>query len=100
MTVDADTAELAFAGLRRQTDMLSDGEISSADLVEGALARIERLQPALGAFRVVRGEAARAEAEDADRRLTAGERLPLLGVPIAVKDDVDVTGETTPFGCG
>ena len=100
MTVDAHTAELAFAGLRRQTDMLSNGEISSADLVEGALARIERLQPALGAFRVVRREAARAEADDADRRLTAGERLPLLGVPIAVKDDVDVTGETTPFGCG
>jgi amidase len=100
MTVHADIGQLAFSGLRRQTDMLASGEISSAELVEGALARIERLQPELGAFRVVRGEAARAEADDADRRLAAGEHLPLLGVPIAIKDDVDLTGESTPFGCG
>src|SRR5256714_13186200 len=100
MTVHADTAELAFSGLRRQTDMLANGEISSAELLDAALARIERLQPALGAFRVVRGEAARAEADDADRRRAAGERLPLLGVPIASKDDVDLVGGRTPFGCG
>src|SRR2546430_3258892 len=100
MTVDADTTELAFSDLRRQTDMLANGEISSAELVDAALARIERLQPALGTFRVVRAEAARAEADDADRRLAAGERLPLLGVPIAIKDDVDLAGESTPFGCG
>jgi amidase len=100
MTVHADIDELAFSGLRHQADRLSAGEISSAELVEGALGRIERLQPELGAFRVVRGEAARAEAAEADGRLSAGERLPLLGVPIAVKDDVDVTGESTPFGCG
>jgi amidase len=100
MTVHADTAELAFTGLRRQAGMLADGEISSAELVEDALARIERLQPELGAFRVVCAEAARAAAADADRRLAAGERLPLLGVPVAIKDDVDLAGETTPFGCG
>ncbi len=99
-TARAATTQLAFAGLRRQAEMLADGEISSAGLLDAALARIERLQPELGAFRVVRGEAARAEADDADRRLAAGERLPLLGVPVAVKDDVDLTGESTPFGCG
>ena len=36
---------------------------------------------------------------DADRRLDAGERAPLLGVPVAVKDDTDVAGQSTPFGC-
>src|SRR5437868_14230297 len=100
MSVHADTNELTFSGLRRQTEALANDEISSADLVGDALARIDRLQPRLAAFRVVRGEAARAEAADADRRLAAGERLPLLGVPIAVKDDVDLAGESTPFGCG
>src|SRR5204862_81 len=83
-----DSAELAYAGLRRQADMLAGGETSSAALLEGVLARIERLQPVLGAFRIVCSETARAEAAEADRRLAAGERLPLLGVPVAIKDDV------------
>jgi amidase len=48
----------------------------------------------------VRRERAPAEAADADRRWAAGERLPLLGVPVAVKDDTDVAGEPTAFGCG
>src|SRR6202023_4023472 len=43
--------------------------------------------------------AALGEADEADRRLAAGERAPLLGVPIAIKDDTDIEGETTPFGC-
>jgi amidase len=64
--------------------------------VEHSLERIAR-QGALGAFRVVRAEAARAEAAEADRRLAEGERLPLLGVPVAIKDDTDLAGETTPF---
>jgi amidase len=98
-TTRAATHQPAFAGLRRQAEMLAADEISSADLVGAALARIERWQPELGAFRVVRAEGARAEAAEADRRLAAGERLPLLGVPIAVKDDVDLAGESTPFGC-
>jgi amidase len=43
--------------------------------------------------------AARGEAIEAERRLAAGERLPLLGVPIAIKDDMDLAGEPTAFGC-
>ncbi len=64
-----------------------------------ALARIEATQPTLNAFRHLRAEAALAEAAEADRRLAAGERLPLLGVPVAVKDDTDVAGLPTHFGC-
>jgi amidase len=78
---------------------LSAGRVSSAELVEQALARIEATQPTLNAFRVVCADAARAEAAEADRRIATGERLPLLGVPIAVKDDVDIAGEPTAFGC-
>ncbi|HEX2313196.1 MAG TPA: amidase [Thermomonospora sp.] len=83
-------------GLAAQAEMLALGEVSSAELVEHALERIGR-DASLGAFRVVRAEAARAEAAEADRRLKAGERLPLLGVPVAIKDDTDLAGETTPF---
>jgi amidase len=48
---------------------------------------------------VVCSQSARVAASEADRRLDSGERLPLLGVPVAVKDDVDVAGEPTSFGC-
>ncbi|WSJ90977.1 amidase [Streptomyces sp. NBC_01304] len=87
------------AGLAQTARSLADGETSSRAQVEQALARIEASQDSLNAFRLVRAEAALAEAEDADKRLAAGERLPLLGVPIAVKDDMDVAGEPTAFGC-
>jgi amidase len=78
---------------------LAGGESTSVELVERALAHIEATQPTLNAFRIVRADAARVEAVEADARLAAGERLPLLGVPIAVKDDVDVAGCPTAFGC-
>jgi len=78
---------------------LADGRVSSSELVERTLAQIEATQPTLNAFRVVFADSARAEAAQADRRLAAGERLPLLGVPVAVKDDVDVAGYPTAFGC-
>ena len=72
---------------------------SSEQLVEDALAAIDRTQDSLNAFRVVRAQAAREEAGEADRRLADGEHLPLLGVPVAIKDDMDIAGESTPFGC-
>ncbi|QKZ16929.1 amidase [Streptomyces chartreusis] len=87
------------AGLAESARALADGEVTSRALVEEALARIEATQGSLNAFRVVRAEAALAEAEAADRELATGARLPLLGVPIAVKDDTDVAGEPTAFGC-
>ncbi|MDQ0835120.1 amidase [Streptomyces achromogenes] len=87
------------AGLTDTVRALAGGEVSSRTLVERTLARIEASQGVLNAFRVVRAEAALAEAEAADRELASGVRRPLLGVPVAVKDDMDVAGEPTAFGC-
>ncbi len=86
-------------GLVGQVRALADGEVSSRELTERSLARIERTQPTLNAFRIVFAEGALADAAAADRRLGDGERGPLLGVPVAIKDDVDFAGEETPFGC-
>ncbi|WP_051744454.1 amidase [Streptomyces yerevanensis] len=86
-------------GLAECARALADGKVSSRELVEEALARIEATQGTLNAFRLVRAEAALAEAEAADKELAAGVRRPLLGVPVAVKDDTDVAGEPTAFGC-
>ena len=91
-------ADLAFAGAARQADLLRAGELSSRELVEGYLARIEKLDPTLNAFRLVYSERALAEAEQADARLRAGDERPLLGVPVAVKDNVDVAGDVSCFG--
>ncbi|MDQ1050377.1 amidase [Streptomyces sp. V4I2] len=87
------------SGLAESARALADGEVTSRSLVKAALARIEATQTSLNAFRIVRTEAALAEAEAADRELAAGVRKPLLGVPVAVKDDMDVAGEPTAFGC-
>jgi amidase len=84
-------------GLIEHAELLAEGTASSSELVGAALERVA--ESPLGAFRVVRDEAALAEAAAADRRLAAGERLPLLGVPVAIKDDMDLAGETTMFGC-
>ncbi|KMS71187.1 amidase [Streptomyces viridochromogenes] len=87
------------AGLAESARALAGGEVTSRALVAEALARIEATQGTLNAFRVVRAEAALAEAKAADVELAAGVRRPLLGVPVAVKDDMDVAGEPTAFGC-
>jgi amidase len=90
--------ELAFAGAARQAELIRTGEVSSHELVELYLERIERLDPQLNAFRKVMAERALVDARQADARRGAGEDRPLLGVPIAVKDVQDVTGEVTRYG--
>jgi len=92
--------DLAFAGLNAQADALRAGNVSSSELIELSLRRIAAAQPTLNAFRVVCEEEALSAAAAADKRLSAGEEAPLLGVPVAIKDDVDLAGHPTPFGCG
>ena len=90
--------ELAYAGVTRQAALIRAGEVSSRELVELYLERIERLDPELNAFRSVLAERALADAGQADARRGAGDERPLLGVPIAVKDSEDVAGEPTAWG--
>jgi amidase len=108
-----DASDLAFAGIARQAQLIAAGELSSRELVELYLRRIERSEHPqaghrLNAFRVVLAERALLEADQADARRGAGARAaggggqpaarPLLGVPVAVKDDIDVAGEVTAIG--
>jgi amidase len=93
-----DSVDLAYAGIARQAELIAAGEVSSRELVDVYLERIARLDPGLNAFRVLFDERARLEADQADARRGAGAGRPLLGVPIAVKDDIDVAGELTAWG--
>ncbi|HET9266230.1 MAG TPA: amidase family protein [Vicinamibacterales bacterium] len=72
-------------------------EATPVDIVRSHLARIEQLDPVIGAFQVVRGEKAVVEAEVLSRREDL-HRLPLAGVPIAIKDNVQVAGEPMRVG--
>jgi amidase len=78
--------------------MVRAGEVSPSELVQLCLDRIARMDPRLNAFRKVLGEKALLEARQAEARLKAGEERPLLGVPVAIKDEVAVAGEVTTFG--
>jgi amidase len=90
--------DVAFAGAAKQAEMVRAGEISPTELVRLSLDRIARLDPELNSFRKVFAEKALLEAEQAEARLKAGEERPLLGVPIAVKDEVDIAGEVKTWG--
>ncbi len=90
--------ELAFDGAAALAGRLRDRELSSRELTEMFLERIERIDPKLNAFRTVWAEEALAAADAADERLAAGTEAPLLGVPIALKDTVDVAGDVTMLG--
>jgi amidase len=92
--------DVAAAGLVGQAAMVAQGAVSSVELTRTVLAHVEDAQRVLGAFRVVVADAALRDAAAADRRRAAGDRRPLLGVPVAIKDDTDLIGEATPFGSG
>ncbi len=79
--------------------MIAAGDISSVEAVEAHIERIERVNPALNAVVVKRYDAARAEAKEADARRASGEKLgPLHGVPITIKESLDLAGTPSTFG--
>ena len=93
-----DVEELLWAGADAQAAALRDGSVSAVALTEAVLRRLDAVNPVLNAFRIVYADAARDAAVAAQQRIDSGERTPLLGVPVAVKDDVDVAGDVTGMG--
>jgi amidase len=93
-----DAADLMFAGIGRQAELLRSNAISATELVRASLDRIAQLDPQLNAFRAVLADQALLEAEQADARRRAGEDRPLLGVPLAIKDDMALTGQRRMLG--
>jgi aspartyl-tRNA(Asn)/glutamyl-tRNA(Gln) amidotransferase subunit A len=71
-------------------------DVTALEITNGCLRRIDELQPSLNAFICIMADQARRDAEGADRELASGgDRGPLHGVPIAVKDIIDVRGVPT-----
>jgi amidase len=77
---------------------LIDRKVSARELLDGAIARIEMLDPKINAVVVRDFDRARAAADDADAALARGEQRPLLGLPMAVKEQFNVSGLPTTWG--
>ncbi len=92
MTTTADE-QLAFAGPFELAELVRTKQVHPRELVELCLRRIEALDPRLNAFRITLADESLAAAENA-----AGFDGPLAGVPIAVKDDVPLAGQSTTRG--
>ena len=74
-------------------------QLSSAEVVDAHLARIDAVNPALNAVVRVLADEARAAAALADKKLAAGETIgPLHGVPFTVKENIDMAGLPTTWG--
>ncbi|WP_225827155.1 amidase [Streptomyces naphthomycinicus] len=85
------TAEELAAALRA-------GEVTSVELTDEAIARIERDDKEINAICVPDFDRARAAARDADQARARGEDEPLLGIPVTVKESYDVAGLPTTWG--
>jgi amidase len=91
-------ADLAYAGVGGQLAALRAGEITASALLEAQLARIATLEGDLRAFRMLDAEGARAAAAEADAARARGDDRPLLGVPLAIKDNANMAGLPTRHG--
>jgi fatty acid amide hydrolase len=78
--------------------LIARGEVSSSEVVEAHIARIVQVNPALNALVCERFETAREEARAADARRGSEALAPLHGVPITVKESLDVAGMPTTLG--
>lgn len=78
-------------------EAVREGRVSARDLVRTHLDHLAAVEPRLGAFTHVRAEAALADADVVDRRPDRFS-LPLAGVPVVVKDTIDVAGSPTRWG--
>ncbi|HYB41568.1 MAG TPA: amidase [Candidatus Methylomirabilis sp.] len=88
-----------WAGVGELSRAFGARTLSPIDAVEALLARIRRRNPRLHAFIAVYDKDARLAAEGADRAIRAGHRVgPLHGVPIALKDLVDLEDRVTTGG--
>jgi amidase len=94
----AGSTGMHYRSTRELAAALRAREISSAELVDLAIARIEARDGKLNAVVVRDFDRARAAAAEADKALARGEILPLLGVPMTVKESFNVAGLATTWG--
>ena len=86
-----------FLTIHQLIEQLRAGELSSREVTQACLDRVEKVDDRLNAFISVDAADALAQADAADQSRAAGEDLPMLGVPVAVKDVLAVKDQ--PLNC-
>jgi amidase len=94
----ASHSELDFASIRELSSAMQARRISAFELLEHTIARIETLDRRFNAVVVRDFDRAREAAKAADATLARGERHPLLGIPVTLKEPFNVAGLPTTFG--
>ena len=92
------SASLFDLGFLEVAEALAQKRVSSVELTAALLDRAEKLEPALNSLTWFSREAALAEARAADAARAKGDARPLLGVPIAIKDLLNVKGQPCTAG--
>jgi Asp-tRNA(Asn)/Glu-tRNA(Gln) amidotransferase A subunit family amidase len=91
--------DLLFTPATKAAALIRSRKLSPVEYVDAVLKAIERANPKLNCFREVTAERARADARRAEEAVTRGEKLgPLHGVPVSIKDLLDVEGVPTRHG--
>jgi amidase len=93
-----DVDEIVAAGATQQVAAMRSGALTARDLTVATLAAVERENARLNAVVELLADLAFDAAADADRRRADGDDGPLLGVPIAIKNDLDIAGHVTAYG--
>jgi amidase len=93
-----DSGGLAYRTAGELAKALADRKISARELLDASISRIEALDPKINAVVVRDFDRARSAADAADAALARGERRPLLGLPMTVKEQFNVAGLPTTHG--
>src|SRR5262249_36897819 len=88
----------AYRTAAQLTAALAAKEVSARELCDAAITRIEQFDPKINAVVVRDFDRARAAADAADAALARGERRPLLGLPMTIKEMFNVAGLPTTWG--
>ena len=94
----AGAADLNYGSIGALLGALQARKISASELLDHTIARIEALDPQINAIVVRDFDRAREAAHAADAALARGERRPLLGIPVTMKEPFNVAGLPTTWG--
>ena len=92
--------DLCYEPAHRLHEQIVNRKLSTREVTDAFLARIERINPKLNAYTYLDAEGARKQADELDRRLSQeGPKGPLHGIPVCIKDLDAVAGMPQTMGC-